>query len=266
MTSITSENPAQYADSRRLGARAQLHRDYTVAETGWFRWIAERLPLKPGDQVLDIGCGPGWFWASVADSLPEGLGLTLSDLSDGMLREATEHCRSLPITRLWGCRADAAHLPFEAESFDGVVAMHMLYHLPEPRAAIIEADRVLKPGGWFAVTTNGEDNMRELYALTATLSGEPNDPAGRVFGYEEAERLLQSRFSPVTVSEHPAYLQVTDPDAVFEALTSYPPGDRATEAQRVALRDAIAASFRSNGGALTVRKHSALFLSRKPDR
>ncbi|MBP0574103.1 methyltransferase domain-containing protein, partial [Mycobacterium tuberculosis] len=53
--------------------------------------------------------------------------------------------------------------------FDAVVAMHMLYHLADPAVGIAEMARVLKPGGTLLVTTNGVDNMRELYALAAAL-------------------------------------------------------------------------------------------------
>jgi tRNA G46 methylase TrmB len=66
MSSITSGNAAQYGNSEKLAARARLHKDYTVAETGWFEWLAQKMPFQPSDRVLDIGCGPGWFWAAVA--------------------------------------------------------------------------------------------------------------------------------------------------------------------------------------------------------
>lgn len=58
MSSITEGNARQYGDSRKLAARARLHTEYTIAETGWFPWVAAQLPLKPADRVLDIGRGP----------------------------------------------------------------------------------------------------------------------------------------------------------------------------------------------------------------
>ena len=263
MSSITTGNRTHYADSRKLAARARLNRDYTVADIGWFPWVAMQLPLEEGQRVLDIGCGPGWFWASVARGLPTGLVLTLSDLSAGMVAEALERCRPLPFARVEGATADAMGLPFADGAFDAVVAMHMFYHLADPAKGIAEAHRVLRPGGLFALTTNGVGNMPALYALTAVLGVPPVDPAGLAFGCDTAERLMRTGFGNVAISRHPARLRVTEPEDVFLALTSYPPGDGADAPQLAALRAAIDAACAAGGGVLDTEKESVLFVSRK---
>jgi len=86
MSLIASGNAKQYGDSRKLAARARLNRDYTIAETGWFSWVAKQLPLEAGNRVLDVGCGPAWFWTATANLFPKTIDLTLSDLSAGMVR------------------------------------------------------------------------------------------------------------------------------------------------------------------------------------
>jgi SAM-dependent methyltransferase len=263
MSHLTSGNAEQYADSRKLAARGRLHQEYTIAETGWFPWVAQQLPLKSGDAVLDIGCGPGWFWASVAAELPEELSLTLADLSPGMLQEGLERCQALGLATVTGQEADATALPFSDASFDTVVSMHMLYHVADQAKAIAEMHRVLKPGGHLAVTTNGAGNMRAMYALTSVFGSPPYDPAGAAFGYETAERLMLAEFGNVTTREHPAHMRITDPEDVFLALTSYPPGDRASEEELAAFREAIEEAFRAGGGVLDVGKETAVFVSRK---
>lgn len=260
---MTSGNDRQYGDSRKLAARARLNREYTIAEVGWFSWVAARLPLKAGSRVLDAGCGPGWFWESAAAALPERLDLTLSDLSPGMVEEALARCRRLPFAGVAGHQADASALPFADDTFDAVIAMHMLYHVPEPARAIAEMHRVLKPGGVLAVTTNGIGNTRAIYALATTLGSPPFDPAAARFGYDEAERLMRAAFGNVAMEQHPARLRVTEPEDVFLALTSFPPGDTAGEAQLADLRNAIAAAFREGNGVLETAKESGLFLSTK---
>lgn len=263
MSSITSGNAEQYGDSRKLAARARLNSEYTIAEIGWFPWVAKQLPLNAGDSVLDVGCGPGWFWAAAASELPDILNLTLSDLSPGMVQEAVERCRRLSFASVTGQQADATALPFEDGSFDAVIAMHMFYHLADPSQGVAEMYRVLKPGGFLAVTTNGAGNMRELYALTTVFGSAPLDPAGAAFGYEAAERFMQAQFGNVSMTQHPARLRVTEPEDVFLALTSYPPGDRADEAQLAAFRNAITGAFQARNGVLEVGKESGLFISRK---
>ncbi|WP_105385907.1 class I SAM-dependent methyltransferase [Neorhizobium alkalisoli] len=264
MSSITSGNAEQYADSRKLAARGRLNREYTIAETGWFPWVARQLPLKPDDKVLDIGCGPGWFWASVMQDVPENLHLTLADQSSGMVAEAVERCSALPFGSVTGRQADAAALPFEDASFDAVIAMHMLYHLADQLAAIVEMFRVLKPGGVLAVTTNGVGNMREIYALTTVLGSPPVDPGGAAFGYDKAQAIMHAQFGNVTFMQHPARMRITEPEDVFLALTSYPPGDGASETQLAAFREVIEGAFQCGNGVLEVGKETGLFLSTKP--
>lgn len=263
MSQITSGNADQYGDSRKLAARARLNSEYTIAKIGWFPWVAKHLPLKAADNVLDVGCGPGWFWAATANELPQNLNLTISDLSPGMVQEAVERCRPLSFASVMGQQADAAALPFEDDSFDAVIAMHMLYHLPDPSKGIAEMYRVLKPGGVLAVTTNGAGNMRELYALTTVFGSAPLDPAGAAFGYDAAEQIMQAQFGNVGMTQHPARLRVTEPEDVFLALTSYPPGDVADEAQLAAFREVIAEAFQAGNGVLEVGKESGLFVSKK---
>src|SRR5688572_15067527 len=188
MSTLTAGLATQYSTSEKLAARARLHREFTVAEGGWFEWVAARLDLETDSKVLDIGCGPGWFWATIADALPERIELTLADSSAGMVKEATERCTTLRSWQLTGIEADAVKLTFADASFDVVVAMHMLYHVPDPAVAIAEMHRVLRPGGRLVVSTNGAGNTRELYALTTALGADGKEPVGAVFGYEQATR------------------------------------------------------------------------------
>jgi hypothetical protein len=65
------------------------------------------------------------------------------------------------------------------------------------------------------------------------------------------------------MTQHPARLRITEPEDVFLALTSYPPGDAAPEVQLTALRDAIAEVFQTSNGGLDVGKESGLFISQR---
>jgi SAM-dependent methyltransferase len=169
----------------------------------------------------------------------------------------------LPFGSIRGQEAEATALPFADASFDAVVAMHMLYHVQEPAKAIGEMFRVLKPGGFLAVTANGAGNMRKLYELAAVFGSPPSDPAAAAFGYDMADRSLRAQFGNVAMSQHPARLRVTEPEDVFLALTSYPPGDGASPGELARLREAIAEAFENGNGVLETEKESGLFISRK---
>lgn len=263
MSSITQGQAQQYSDSSKLAARARLHQEFSVSDVPWFPWVMSRLPIRSGDQVLDIGCGPGWFWASASSALPQGVNLTLADQSPGMVKEATDRCADLSFASVESETADASNMPFADQSFDVVISMHMLYHVRDQARAIAEMHRVLKPGGTLAVTTNGVANLLELYELTTVLGSDPVDPSAVAFGYDKATHLIGQQFGNVCHVVHPASLRVTDPEVVYRALTSYPPGDTADRETLDTFREAIDAAFIRNGGILHVQKDTALFLGKK---
>jgi SAM-dependent methyltransferase len=61
-----------------------------------------------------------------------------------------------------GVHGDAAALPFPNESFDGVAILYVLYHLPDPRPALAEAYRVMRPGGLISVAAPSRHDSPEL--------------------------------------------------------------------------------------------------------
>ena len=78
----------QYANAGRLATRVDLHARFSTNPHGWHAWMFEQLGLRTGDVVLELGCGRGYLWRRNASRLPGDVRLVLSDLSEGMLREA----------------------------------------------------------------------------------------------------------------------------------------------------------------------------------
>ncbi len=97
-----------------------------------------------GTRLLDVASGPGFIAGAAAALDAEVTGL---DFSAAMMAEARR--RHPAITFREG---DAEALPFEDSSFDAVVMNFGLLHLARPEAAIVEALRVLRPGGRYAFT------------------------------------------------------------------------------------------------------------------
>lgn len=253
---------SQYRDSARLAVRARLHARYSTID--WFDWVADRLHLAEGARVLDIGCGAGWFWAQAAPRLPAGLALTVADQSAGMVAEAVQRLSSIDrYVRVEGRVADAAVLPFAAASFDAVIAMHVLHHVPEPARAVDEMARVLRPGGRVVATTNDPDNLGSVFDLASRAFGGPaTDPAADVLGIDAAVGLLGNRFARVDLARFEDLYAISDPEDVFAYLTSLPPGLDAPAAQREALRRLIAEDFAAAGGTLQARRQAGLVVAR----
>jgi ubiquinone/menaquinone biosynthesis C-methylase UbiE len=140
-----------------------------------YRSLMAAAGVKPGDRVLDVGCGPGYFVRMLAEAVgPTGSAVGV-DAAPEMIDYARRKAR-----RLSNCRfesASAEELPFPDASFDVVVSSLMLHHLPDELRlqAASEMKRVLRPGGTvlvadFTIPQRGAWHL--LAAITGHASGQ----------------------------------------------------------------------------------------------
>ena len=113
--------------------------------------LVRRLHLKPGDRVLELGPGPGFFSIAVAGGLADG-SLVLVDIQREMLCKARARLRRARRENTRFAQAGAEALPFRDASFDVAFLVTVLGEVPQPPACIAELARVLRPGGLLSVT------------------------------------------------------------------------------------------------------------------
>ena len=147
---------SQYTKDANLAQRISLHTKYSTNKQGLVPFLFTQYEFTEGMRILELGCGNGAQWEN--RDLPENCTLILTDLSGGMVditrqKYADNHKITVEI-------ADIQALNYPPESFDAVIANHMLYHVPDIAVAIREVHRVLKFGGKFYAATNGDGGMK----------------------------------------------------------------------------------------------------------
>ncbi|HEY3833037.1 MAG TPA: class I SAM-dependent methyltransferase [Acidimicrobiia bacterium] len=209
---MTLNPPSQYADDRNLGARQRLW-TYQRPSFDLMAWTLDLADLRQGQSVLDLGCGNGAYLRALA---ARGMAACGCDQSLGMLRAAGPH-RPL-------CNGDAMALPFRTDSFDVLLAPHMLYHVPNREAAAHEMRRVLRDGGVCVAVTNGANHTRSMRALVeqaARVSNpewEMRDPSTHAFSLENGGAQLEVAFQSVVCvrTDSAAPVEVDDADVVAD--------------------------------------------------
>jgi protein-L-isoaspartate O-methyltransferase len=109
--------------------------------------LRETLHPQPGERVLEIGPGTGYYSLDLSEWLgPEGT-LELFDIQQEMLDHAMRRVADRGLTNVIATLGDATALPHADDSVDAVVLTAVLGEIPDQDAALSEIARVLRPGG-----------------------------------------------------------------------------------------------------------------------
>ena len=167
--------------------------------------LDRRLPIRPGDRVLDLGCGGGRHafelyrrGAHVVALDRNAEELAAVEEMFGAMAEAGEVPDGATARVVEG---DALHLPFPDDAFDAVIAAEILEHIPSDTDAMAELTRVVRPGGTVAVSVPRWLPEQVCWAL----SREYHEVEGghvRIYGRSQLIRRLERTGLQHTGSHH----------------------------------------------------------------
>jgi ubiquinone/menaquinone biosynthesis C-methylase UbiE len=109
--------------------------------------LRQALGPEPGDRVLEIGPGTGYYTLDLAGWVGAEGEVAIFDLQQEMLDHAVRRARERGIWNVTATRGDAQELPYDDGSFDAVILIATLGEIPDQDAALREAARVLRRGG-----------------------------------------------------------------------------------------------------------------------
>ena len=151
----------QYKNASNLRSRIKIHELFSTNKKGWMEWYFQQLDIPPTGKVLELGCGDASFWYKNVDNIPKGWDVTLTDFSQGMLRDAKKSLGT-KVTNFKFKKVDAEQIPYEDESFDAVICNHVLSYVFDIDKVVSEIYRVTKSGGLLYASTVGKNHMKEM--------------------------------------------------------------------------------------------------------
>jgi len=257
----------QYENASNLRARIKIHELYSTNEYGWMRWFFEQINVPKEVSILELGCGDASLWVKNFDRIPEEWNITLTDFSQGMIKDA-KNAIGHNKNRFKFKVVDAQDIPFEDCSFDVIIANHMLYHVADIEKALSEIYRVLKPGGYFYASTVGRNHMVELREIVTNFDSKiittKSWDLTEKFHLENGMDKVVKWFEDVNIKRYTDSLKVTDAIPLVDYIFSMPGNlkDRFDEKKLHKLIRFIE-DIINKSGAILITKDTGFFEARK---
>jgi arsenite methyltransferase len=192
--------------------------------------VRTALAAAPGDRVLDVGCGPGFYCAELLTEVGPTGSVVGVDSSPSMLALAARRCEGAENVELH--EADATSLPVPDSSVNRALSVQVLEYTADPAAVLAELYRALTPGGrivvwdidWASVSLHSEDPIRMGRVMRAFEEHLAHPSLPRTL----APRLRAAGFTEIEMEAYAFASCEMDPEtygaAVLPGIRSFVPG------------------------------------------
>lgn len=213
----------QYKNASNLKARINIHDKFSHNKKGWMEWFFEELPLDKPCKILELGCGDASLWEKNYKKIPDNWEIYLTDFSEGMILDAQLNLDE-KVKRFKFKNMNAEDISFNDETFDIVIANHMLYHVKDIEKALMEIKRVLKKDGYIYASTVGKKHMMEMREFLreidkSILEAESFNLTDK-FRLENGFEILSKFFKEVESKRYIDNLKITEEKALIDYIVS----------------------------------------------
>ena len=247
LTGMEKSLKSQYENANNISARIRLHKEFSTNKQGWFPWIFETgiLPhieaklnssyarmgedgIQPVDQntaekieILELGCGEGSLWIENLHLLSGNVHITVSDISEGMIRDIR---RNIGVDERFTYECfDCQKIPAQSNTYDIVIANHLLFYCEDMAQVCNEVKRVLKEDGIFLCSTYGTGHMQEITHLVQKFDSRIILAAENLyerFGLDNGEEILSQYFSEIEMNKYDDAIVIDKATPLIEYILS----------------------------------------------
>lgn len=221
LTAMDQSLSMQYKNATNISARIRLHRDYSVNQEGWFPWLFSNLHLKPGMKILELGAGNGALWSQNIAKVSKNVTIVLSDISEGILADARKTIGDHP--QFQYSVFNAQKIPFADNTFDLVIANHMLFYCDDIQKVLQEVQRVLKPGATFTCSTYSQKHMHEITDLVQNYNANIVLSSTKLyerFGLDNGRQILKPYFKDISCHKYQDAIELSDSMPIISYILS----------------------------------------------
>jgi ubiquinone/menaquinone biosynthesis C-methylase UbiE len=178
------------------------------------------LGPQPGERVLDVGSGPGFLAAALAEAVGSSGAVCGVDISEPLLAAARAHCAHQSWVEFH--QADATQLPFPDHAFDAIISTQVLEYVRDVDAALAEIHRVVRRAGRAVIVDTDWDSLvwhsRDREQMNRILTAWERHAADAYLPRTLANRLARAGFRVESQHVIPLFNPRYDPNTYSNRL------------------------------------------------